>query len=167
MKYLLGTVTAVIIFFIGFWTGSNHESSELKSQGVLISSGPQLEDVQQITAGYVRTHVAANYEECASLFANDAIYMIPGKSPLIGRDNIKEYLKQSFTGRTYEILEMAEPAEEAIYFGDYVAARGIGIEKVLNADSTIEEFPYKWMVLARKTSDGNWETVWDIYNDDE
>lgn len=167
MKYLIGSVVLVLVFIIGFWTGSIYAEPEFTNQDILISSGPQLEEVQQITGEYVQTHVAADYEECSSLFAENAVYMVPGRPSLIGRDQIRAYLKESFTSRgNNKILDMKEPAEEVIFFGDYAAVRGIGYSTTQKEDSTITKSTYKWMVLAQKESDGNWATVWDIYNDD-
>ena len=61
---------------------------------------------------------------------------------------------------------MKEPAEEVIFFGDYAAVRGTGYNNILREDSTVNKSTYKWMVLARGDSEGNWITVWDIYNND-
>lgn len=164
MKYFLGVVILAFIFTIGFWSGSYYT---LQNQGVLISSGSNLKEVQQITGEYVRTHVEADFEECASLFAENAVYMVPGRPSLNGRNEIKAYLKKSFTSRgDSKILHMEEPAKEVVFFGDYAAVRGTGYDKILGVDSTVTESTYKWMVLARKTPKGDWETVWDIYNND-
>jgi len=167
MKYFIGIILLVVIFVIGFWSGSKYASPELPNQGVLISDGPDLEEVQQITGEYVRTHLAADFEECASLFAENAVYMVPGRPSLKGRSQIKAYLKESFTGRgDNKILDMKEPAEELVFFGDYAAVRGTGYDDILSADSTITKSTYKWMVLAHRNPEGSWETVWDIYNND-
>jgi len=167
MKYFIGIVLLALIFIIGFWFGSKYASPKLPNQGVLISNGPDLEEVQQITGKYVRTHLAADFEECASLYAENAVYMIPGRPSLIGRSEIKAYLKKSFTSRgDVKILEMKEPAEEMVSFGDYAAVRGTGYDDVLNADSTITKSTYKWMVLAHRNPEGTWEIDWDIYNND-
>jgi uncharacterized protein (TIGR02246 family) len=167
MKYFIGIVLLVVIFTIGFWSGSKYDSPELQNQGVLINDGPDLDEVQQITGEYVRTHLAADFEECATLFSENAVYMVPGRPSLKGRSEIKAYLKESFTGRgDNKVLDMKEPAEELIFFGDYAAVRGTGYDDILSADSTITKSTYKWMVLAHRNPKGTWETVWDIYNND-
>ncbi len=167
MKYLIGIVVLALVFTIGFWTGNKYDSPEFPNQGILISNGPELEEVQKITGEYVRTHVEGDFEECSSLFAENAVYMVPGRPSLKGRSQIKAYLKESFTGRgDNKILDMKEPAEEVIFFGDYATVRGTGYNNILREDSTITKSTYKWMVLARRDSEGNWITVWDIYNND-
>ena len=167
MKYFIGIIVLALIFIIGFWTGSKYTPTALPNQGVLISNGPGLDEVQQITGEYVRTHVAADFEECASLFSENAVYMVPGRPSLKGRSQIKSYLKESFTGRgENKILDMKEPAEEVIFFGDYATVRGTGYNNTLREDSTITKSTYKWMVLARIDLEGNWITVWDIFNQD-
>jgi uncharacterized protein (TIGR02246 family) len=167
MKYLIGLMALALIFIIGFWAGSKYTEAEIQNQAVLINSGPELEKVQRITGEYVRTHVAADYEECSSLFEKNAVYMVPGRPSLEGRDEIRAYLKKSFTGRgNNKILEMKEPAEEVIFFGNYAAVRGTGYDVILKEDSTRTKSTYKWMVLARNESDGKWTTVWDIFNYD-
>ena len=167
MKYFIGIILLALIFIIGFWSGSKYASTEFPNQGVLISDGPDLEEVQQITGEYVRTHIAADFEECASLYAENAVYMAPGRPSLIGRSEIKAYLKESFTGRgDNKILDMKEPAEEVVFFGDYATIRGTGYDHILSADSTITKSTYKWMVLAHNNPEGAWEIVWDIYNND-
>ena len=165
MKYFIGIALLALIFMTGFWAGGKYASHELQNQGILISNGPDLEEVQQITSEYVRTHLAADFEECASLYAKNAVYMIPERPSLIGRNEIKAYLKKSFTSRgDVKILEMKEPAEEMIFFGDYAAVRGTGYSNILNTDSTITKSTYKWMVLAHINPEGSWEIDWDIYN---
>ena len=167
MKYFIGIIVLAFIFIIGFWTGSKYAPNEFPNQGVLISNGSDLEEVQQITGEYVRTHVAADFEECATLFAENAVYMVPGRPSLKGRSEIKAYLKESFTGRgDNKILDMKEPAEEVVFFGDYAAVRGTGYNNTLREDSTITKSTYKWMVLARRDLDSKWITVWDIFNQD-
>lgn len=167
MKYFIRIVLLALIFVTGFWVGGKYASPELPNQGVLISNGPDLEEVQQITGKYVRTHLAADFEECASLYAENAVYMTPGRPSLIGRSEIKAYLKKSFTSRgDVKILEMKEPAEEMIFFGDYAAVRGTGYDDIINLDSTITKSTYKWMVLAHRNPEGTWEIDWDIYNND-
>ncbi len=59
---------------------------------------------------------------------------------------------------------MAEPANEVLSFQNWAVIRGTGEESIMGLDSTIETETYKWMILAKKKKDGNWETVWDIYN---
>ncbi|WP_191322066.1 hypothetical protein [Algoriphagus aquimarinus] len=94
--------------------------------------------------------------------------MIPGRPPLIGRSEIKAYLKESFTGHEdVKILDMKEPAEKMVLFGNYAAVRGTGYDDILNADSSITKSTYKWMVLAHKNPEGIWEIDWDIYNNDQ
>lgn len=68
MKYFIGIIVLALIFTIGFWSGSTYASPEFPNQGVLINKGPDLEEVQQITGAYVRTHVAADFEECATMY---------------------------------------------------------------------------------------------------
>jgi uncharacterized protein (TIGR02246 family) len=167
MKYFIGIIVLALIFIIGFWTGSKYAPTELPNQGVLISHGSDLEEVQQITGEYVRTHIAADFDECATLFAENAVYMVPGRPSLKGRSEIKDYLKESFTSRGDDkILDMKEPAEEVVFFGDYAAVRGTGYDDTLSEDSTITKPTYKWMVLAHRNPKGTWETIWDIYNID-
>ena len=165
MKYFIGIALMALTFITGFWVGGKYASPELPNQGVLISNGPDLEEVQEITSEYVRTHLAANFEECAALYAENAVYMIPERPSLIGRKEIKAYLEKSFTSRgDVKILEMKEPAEETVFFGEYAAVRGTGYSDILNADSTITKSTYKWIVLAHKNPEGSWEIDWDIYN---
>lgn len=167
MKNVIGGIVIVFIFIAGFWTGRKFDNPNSPLQATLISSGPELEEIQQITGEYVRTHMAADYEACASLFAENAVYMVPGRTSLKGNDKIKAYLKESFTNRDdYQIIDMKEPAEEVIYFGDYAAIRGTGYDTIQKTDSTTTKSTYKWMVLARKNSDDKWMTIWDIYNND-
>ena len=45
MKYFIGIILLVVIFVIGFWSGSKYASPELPNQGVLISDGPDLEEI--------------------------------------------------------------------------------------------------------------------------
>ena len=87
-----------------------------------------------------------------------------GGAEIHGREAIKQF--EEFHATDPREMKIDEQVKEVIYFGDWVVIRGAGQFYIKNIDSAPEEIPFKWVMLSKRNSDGEWETVWDILNDD-
>ena len=104
-------------------------------------------------------------EGCASLYENEAIYMIPGAPILEGYNSILDSYKKQFSiPRDYKVT-MQEPVVEVLPMGDWAMVRGTGNSKEIN-NGVSQTKTYKWIILSRKQKDGSWKIVWDIFNYD-
>jgi ketosteroid isomerase-like protein len=87
--------------------------------------------------------------------------MTPDQPSYHGRQAIKERYDKMFESRNDSVIvEMKETVHDVIYFNDWAVMRGSGYE------SETKE-TYKWIILAKRQSNGKWETAWDIFNDAE
>ena len=163
MKKTTVVVGAVSFLLIGFLFGNHHNSNI--PQGVISNSGPGLEEIQAVTEEFLQAWNKKDFEACAITYAKDAVFMSPGVPVVHGREAIKQFFVDFRTADTRE-MEITEQVKEVIYFGDWAVMRGTGQFNIQNSDSATEEIPFKWAMLSKKNSDGKWESVWDILNDD-
>ena len=163
MKPAITLVAAVLLFFAGFLFGKNLQPGV--PQGVILNSGPGLAEIQAVTDGFLQAWNEKDFDACAVTYANDAVFMSPGIPALHGREAVKQFFVDFRTTDTRE-MEIREQVKEVLYFGDWSVMRGAGQFSIQNIDSAPDEIPFKWAMLSKKNSSGNWETVWDILNDD-
>lgn len=55
---------------------------------------------------------------------------------------------------------MLRDVQKVIYFGDWTTMQGLGEISILNTDSTVDNFSFKWAMLSKKNPEGKWESVW-------
>ena len=130
-----------------------------------INKGDVYEAQKDLLNNFVKAWLNEDAEGCASLYDNDAIYMIPGIPVLEGYSSILDSYKQQFSIPRDYIASMQEPVFEVLPMDDWAMVRGTGnSKKIINGDTLTTN--YKWIILSRKQKDGSWKIVWDIFNYD-
>ena len=130
-----------------------------------VKEGADYEAQKELLNNFVEAWLMEDAEGCASLYENEAIYMIPGAPILEGYNSILDSYKKQFSiPRDYKVT-MQEPVVEVLPMDDWAMVRGTGnSKKIINGDSLTTN--YKWVILSRKQKDGSWKIVWDIFNYD-
>ena len=79
---------------------------------------------------------------------------------------LKRYA-EFFANRANKLIEISEPIEEVISFGEMAVVRGAGknVEETPEGETVTKK--YKYMILSEKQEDGSWQMKWDIYNFDD
>ena len=72
-----------------------------------------------------------------------------------------------FANRPNKLIEISEPIEEVISFGDMAVLRGTGKNVEETPEGKTVTKTYKYMILSEKQEDGSWQMKWDIYNFDD
>lgn len=130
-----------------------------------IKEGEVYEAQKDLLNNFVKAWLMEDAKGCASLYDNEAIYMIPGVPVLEGYTSILDSYKQQFSVPRDYIVTMQEPVVEVLPMSDWAMVRGTGSsKKIINGDSLTKN--YKWIILSRKQKDGSWKIVWDIFNYD-
>jgi len=122
--------------------------------------------MQAVTDRFLQAWNKRDATGCANTYSKDAIFMPQGYTSVEGRDNIRKF----FNDHEWEVAEGAvmtieEDVEEVIYFGDWAIMRGLGEITTIETDSNNDKYRFKWVMLSRKNEAGEWESVWDIFND--
>ena len=65
-------------------------------------------------------------DRTVDLYTDNTVYMVPGAPMIHGRDAVRRHFAAEFTKRDGVGLEMNEPVQEVVSFGDWAVARGIG-----------------------------------------
>ena len=155
------------IISVGYLVGCQSDvGTPSYPQGVILNSGPGLENIQAVTDKFLQAWNKRDAASCAITYSKDAIFMPQGHASVGGRDNIREF----FNDHEWEVTEgsvmnIEEEVEEVIYFGDWAVMRGLGEITVIETDSNKDKYRFKWVMLSRKNEAGEWESVWDIFND--
>ena len=130
-----------------------------------VKEGADYEAQKELLNNFVEAWLMEDAEGCASLYENEAIYMIPGVPILEGFNSILDSYKKQFSiPRDYKVT-MQEPVVEVLPMGDWAMVRGTGNSKEIN-NGVSQIKTYKWIILSRKQKDGSWKIVWDIFNYD-
>tara|TARA_B100001057_G_C22667057_1_gene878274 strand:- start:508 stop:972 length:465 start_codon:yes stop_codon:yes gene_type:complete len=130
-----------------------------------IKEGEVYEAQKDLLNNFVKAWLNEDAEGCASLYDNDAIYMIPGIPALEGYSSILDSYKKQFKIPRDYIVSMKEPVVEVLPMNDWAMVRGTGSSRnIINGNSLTKN--YKWIILSRKQKNGSWKIVWDIFNYD-
>ena len=154
---------AIALFIIGFYVGKyyNGTNNEIP-QGVILNHGPGLSKMQMVTDEFLNAWNNGDAEGCANTYSKEALFMPSELSSIQGREAIKKYFETEVPKNAGE-MKITEKVLEVIYFGDWATMRGLGEISTHKSDSTVENKPFKWVMLSKKNSEGKWESVWDIY----
>ena len=158
-------VFAIALFSIGFFLGKNYNSMNNEiPQGVILNCGPGLIKIQSVTEEFLKAWNNGDAEGCANTYSEEALYMTPEFPSIQGREAIKKSFEEEVPKNIGE-MKITEKVQEVIYFGDWATMQGLGNVAIQKTDSTMENISFKWVMLSKKNPQGKWESVWDIYND--
>jgi uncharacterized protein (TIGR02246 family) len=164
-KLTLIIIGSVVSLIFGFVLGIMYNDSKSKTNGVMLSSGPELEKIQTVTNEFVEAWIKGDAEGCANTYSMDAVFMTPDQPSFHGRQAIMERYDKMFKSRSDSVtIQMTETVHNVIYFDDWAVMRGSGYETRMGIET---KETYKWIILAKRQPSGKWETVWDIFNDVE
>ena len=94
-----------------------------------INKGADYEAQKELLNNFVDAWLREDAVGCASLYENEAIYMIPGVPILEGYTSILDsYKKQFGIPRDYKVT-MQEPVVEVLPMGNWAMVRGTGDSK--------------------------------------
>lgn len=159
---LIGAIALVIM---GFYLGKNYNGNNNEiPQGIILNSGPGLTKMQLVTDEFLNAWNNGDAEGCAKTYSKEALFMPPQIPSIQGREAIKKFFEAEVPKNTDE-MRITEKVQEVIYFGDWATMQGLGKISIQKTDATMEYISFKWAMLSKKNSEGNWESVWDIYNE--
>lgn len=159
---------AVAILSMGYLVGC-HSNAETPPypQGIILNSGPGLENIQAVTDIFLEAWNKRDAAACANTYSKDAIFMPQGESSIVGRENIRKFFNDNEWEATNDAkMNIEEKVDEVIYFDDWSVMRGTGQITVTETDAMEDKSRFKWVMLSKKNELGEWESVWDIFNDE-
>lgn len=139
------------------------------SSGGLFLSSPQREEyraeINKARNKYVLAWKAANAEQIADLYTNDALVLYPNQSALTGRSAILAYFKSFFAEFTQEEWELTSAEIEIVdpWAFDRGTYRWKGVPRA--GGDPIEDHG-KYLVVLQRQADGTWKVARDMDNSD-
>jgi uncharacterized protein (TIGR02246 family) len=157
---------AVVAFVVGVVVGYNVVATVSEPNGVVVTSGPVYEGQKKLLESFVTAFKAGDAKGCANLYTEDTVYMLPELQIQKGRETVLAGYQDDFKNRSHKVIELVEPIEGVISFGDWAAIRGTGktVKESQGGVRTTEA--YKYVILSQKQPDGSWQMKWDIFNFD-
>ena len=159
---------AAAILSMGYLFGC-HSNAVAPSypQGVILNSGQGLENIQAVTDVFLEAWNKRDATACANTYSKYAIFIPKGESSIVGRENILKFFNDNEWETSNDAkMNIEEKVDEVIYFDDWSVMRGTGEIKVTEADAMEDKYRFKWVMLSKKNQLGEWESVWDIFNDE-
>jgi len=157
----------VVVLSIGYLAGCQfNQPSAQYPEGVILDSGPGLDNIQSVTDVFLKAWNEGDADGCSNTYAKDAIFMPPGQQSINGRDAIRKFFIDQRQNTNGAKMNIEEQVKEVIYFDDWAVMRGLGKITIAESDSSESKFTFKWAMLSKRNQQGQWESVWDIYNDD-
>ena len=101
-----------------------------------------------------------NAVRIAELYAEDAVFVMPGRPPVVGRPAIVRAMEEDFRDESFS-LELAEQKTEE--FGDLAYARGtFRVRFTVPGTAGIQSVAGNYLQVFRKQPDDSWQIAEDI-----
>jgi uncharacterized protein (TIGR02246 family) len=170
-KINISPIILVLLFVgvlsIGYLAGCQFNQPAVQYPlGVILDDGPGLENIQAVTDEFLEAWNQGDADGSSNTYAEDAVFMPPGQKSVIGRDAIRKFFHEQRESTDGADMNIEEQVKEVIYFDDWAVMRGLGEITIKESDSSESKFTFKWAMLSKRNQQGKWESVWDIYNDD-
>jgi len=132
------------------------------------SSQPGLDEDRTAVLTAERGWAAAardkDLDSSVSYMANDAMMLPPAGAPVVGKVAIREYMASAFATPGFSVTW--EPEEVVVATGgDFAYTHARSVYTFLGPDGTIQTVHAKGIAIWRKSADGHWRCVVDIWND--
>ncbi len=110
-------------------------------------------DVEQARAQWIQAAEAGDAAAVAQLYAPDAIMLVAGEEPMVGRQAIQE-------GFTFEGLTDMEIGTERTELGiELVSTWGTYAQTYQTPDGVEQTITGRYLAVARRQADGSWKIV--------
>ena len=109
---------------------------------------------------------AHDFDGALKMYASDAALFVPGAPIIEGSDGIKAALQGAFNDPNTTITITPTKVEVA-RSGDIAYGYGTGLTVMTDKDTGEKtEEKSKWVTVFKKQSDGSWQAVADMFNND-
>jgi len=109
---------------------------------------------------------AHDFDAAMKMYATDAVLLVPGAPLIEGSDGIKAAL-QGALGDPNTTITITPTKVEVARSGDIAYGYGTGLTVMTDKDTGEKtEEKSKWVTVFKKQSDGSWQAVADMFNND-
>jgi uncharacterized protein (TIGR02246 family) len=110
--------------------------------------------------------ISKDIEKALGFFANDAILMFPNMPAIVGKDNIRAYIKASFADPAFTVQYQIIGVDVA-QSGDLGYTQGTLTSATTDPKTgKVVTDRGKWLTVRRKQADGSWKIVRDTWSSD-
>ena len=116
-------------------------------------------------AEWASTVTAKNAEGAASFLADDAVFMPPHESVIVGKDAIAQWMAVGLADPAFSISWQTTEVVVAAS-GDFAYSTGMNQIQMTMPDGSMMTDTGKGLTVWKKQADGNWKVAVDIFNSD-
>jgi len=124
------------------------------------SAKTEMEKLQSTMKEFVGAYGAVNIDKVVSMYAEDAMYLVPDMEILKGRPAIKAYLASGTASR----VDFNQQVVELKIIGNLAYEVTNQTVTAYTKDKTVGPYPNKFIHLWQKQKDGNWQVLIDMVN---
>lgn len=141
---------------------SQHVISDNNVSGPATSSAADRHELMHWQSGLVEALEAKDGARVATYYADDAVLITPGRTPLEGREAIAQMFEQDMRDVGFS-LHLADQRTEMSSAGDMGYTRGTFRASFTNSQTrNIESIGGDYVQVFRRQHDGRWNVVQDI-----
>ncbi len=123
-----------------------------------------IEAIEAMSEQAAEAWEAGDLNTFAEFFTDDAIWMPPGVAPIHGKDALRAWLEQEWTG--FAVLELSMPSEEIVVIDDWAFQRHInGWVEIDEVGGETTQYYFKGIWILRRQEDGSWKIARYIFNE--
>ena len=125
-----------------------------------------IEALRDVEIAEEQAWISKDIEKALGFFANDAILMFPNMPAIVGKDNIRAYIKASFADPAFTVqykiigVDVAQSGDLGYTQGTLTSATTDPKKGKVVTDRG------KWLTVRRKQADGSWKIVRDTWSSD-
>jgi uncharacterized protein (TIGR02246 family) len=120
------------------------------------------QEMNLIQADLIAALKARDPARIAGLYADDAVFVTPGRAPVIGRKAVAEIMVEDLKDPGFS-LELTERTSRMAVSGDLAYSRGTFTASFTNPETgQVQSIGGTFLQVLRKQEDGGWQILEDI-----
>jgi uncharacterized protein (TIGR02246 family) len=160
MKTLSIAALSVLLLLSTACSPAQQESS---APSPAAQAGPGTAEVREAQTARMNALAAGDVEGYLSVYMDDAVWMPPGATEIVGKEAARTRITQVFEAATLE--PVFEPQEQTVMSPEWIADRGhysLVVTPKAGGESRQEVGFY--LTIWRRDAEGRWKIFFDIWN---
>lgn len=163
MKISLIAALSVLLLLSTACSPAQQESSAPSPAAPAAQAGSGSVDVREGQTARMNALRTGDIEAYLNLYTDDAVWMPPGSTEIVGKEAARKRIAQAFDAATLE--PVFEPQEQTVMSPEWIADRGhysVMVTPKAGGESRQEAGFY--LTIWRRDANGPWKIYFDIWN---
>jgi uncharacterized protein (TIGR02246 family) len=163
MKTLLIAALSILLMLSTACSTAQQESSAPSPAGPAAQAAPGTAEVREAQTARMNALATGDVEAYLSVYMDDAVWMPPGATEIVGKEAARARITQAFDAATLE--PVFDPQEQTVMSPEWIADRGhypVMVTPKAGGEGRQEVGFY--LTIWRRDAEGRWKIHFDIWN---